>query len=141
MHYCDFPIHFVLGPRKMSRRRKSGCQLGHVVIALSGDEFYLCILLNNEHSCGKTSHIDMHTINSHTYESHQEMCRQLGTLQDDGVWELALQDAVAMYQCPQIRELLLTQLHFCHPANPYTLLNKHCHEWWDDHAFGSKPTR
>ena len=95
---------------------------------LSGDELYLRILLNTEHSCGKASHIDMRTINGYTFESYQETCRQLVLLQDYGEWELALQDAAAMQWCPKISEIHEKLLHFCHPENPHTLFNNHCHE-------------
>eukprot|EP00656_Telonema_subtile_P023030 TRINITY_DN24328_c0_g1_i2.p2 TRINITY_DN24328_c0_g1~~TRINITY_DN24328_c0_g1_i2.p2 ORF type:complete len:129 (-),score=25.12 TRINITY_DN24328_c0_g1_i2:213-599(-) len=39
---------------------------------------------------------------------------------------------LASQMCPQIRDLFVSILIFCSPANPLDLYTQHHHQWWDD---------
>ena len=65
--------------------RERGSAIGrvHTVNPLSGDVFYLCILLHNDHCRGKTSFEDVKKEQDTFFETYQEVCRKLGLLSDD----------------------------------------------------------
>ena len=140
VRYCDYPKHFTFKRNKdgvyWCVRQRMFDTIGrvHTVHPLAGDVFYLRILLNTDHSRGKTSFEYLRTVNGQLQTSYQETCQILGLLQDDGEWDMVLHDAATLQLCPQIRELFTVLLLNCHPANPLELFNTHCHEWWDDVA-------
>ena len=70
--YCNMTLYYVYDkPNKKWKQRKRGFCIGriHSVSPLSGDVFYLRILLHNQHCCGKTSFKDMLT-NDDTVMNH-----------------------------------------------------------------------
>ena len=94
--YLDMPLYYVYDkPNKKWKQRQRGFCIGriHNVSPLSGDVFYLRMLLHNQHCCGKTSFKDMLTIDVTVHESYQSVCCQLGLLSDDHEWTLLLTEA------------------------------------------------
>ena len=127
--YLDMPLTYVYDkPNKKWHERKRGFCIGRInnVSPMSGDVFYLRMLLHNEQSCGKTSFKDMLTIDETVHESYQSVCRQLGLLSDDQEWTLVLTEAAVTKMCPEIRSLYIVILMFCQPLDPKTL------DWTDD---------
>ena len=100
----------------------------HTVNPLSGDVFYLRILLHNDHCRGKTTFEELMSIDGTRYETYQEVCRELGLLSDDQEWLAALRDASVTKLCPQIRELYVIILLFFQPSNALMSLE----EFWID---------
>ena len=98
----------------------------------AGDVFYMRMLLHHDHCRGKTSFTDLRTVNGICHESFQEVCRILGLLQDDKEWDQVLTDGSFTKMCPALRELFITIILFCMPANPQELFEKHHMEWIDD---------
>ena len=140
VRYCDFPKHFTYKNKTdgvyWCVRQRMFDTIGrvHTVLPLAGDVFNLQILLNTDHSRGKTLFEHLRTVNDQLQTSYQETCQILGLLQDDGEWDMVLHDASTLQLCAQIRELFTVLLLNCHPANPLELFNTHCHEWLDDFA-------
>jgi hypothetical protein len=66
------------------------------------------------------------------YETYQEVCRVLGLLQDDLEWDEALTEGSFTKMSSSLRELFVTIVLFCQPANPRDLFNNHFIEWADD---------
>ena len=65
-------------------------------------------------------------------ETFQEVCRELGLLKDDLEWQQVLEESVGTKLCPQIRELYVVILMFCHPSNPRALYDEFWKTWTDD---------
>ena len=105
----------------------------HGVNPLAGEAFYLRILLHTEHCKGKTSFEHLRTLpNGRVCDTYQEVCRELGLLTDDQEWQRVLEESVSTRLCPQIRELYVTILMFCQPANPRSLFDEFWQTWTDD---------
>ena len=106
----------------------------HSVSPISGDIFYFRMLLHHDHCRGKVSFTDLRTLDGVTHATYQEVCRQLGLLQDDREWHDALCTSEVTSTGPQLRELFVTILMFCHPADPVKLFEDHWQEdnWGDD---------
>ena len=134
--YVDFPKKFVWDKdtKEWRERKQESDTIGrvHSVTPAAGDVFYLRVLLHHSHCKGKTSFKNLMTINRRKKESFQEVCRELGLLQDDKEWDLALAEGAATQMCPALRELFITILLFCNPGNPEELFSKHFLEWADD---------
>ena len=136
MTYVDFPKKYVWDKKdkKWRKRKQASDTIGrvHSVNPLAGDVFYLRILLHHAHCKGKTSFNDLMRINGEKKESYQEVCRELGLLQDDKEWDLVLTEGAVTQMCPALRELFITILLFCSPGNPGELFENHFLEWTDD---------
>jgi hypothetical protein len=90
------------------------------------------MLLHHEHCEGKTSFEDLISIEGIAYETYQEVCCVLGLLQDDLEWDEALTEGSFTKMSSSLRELFVTIVLFCQPANPRDLFNNHFIEWADD---------
>ena len=133
--YVDFPKKFTWVQKdKKWKVRAKGQTIGrvHSVSPISGDVFYLRMLLHHDHCRGKTSHTDLRTLDGVVCPTYQEVCRRLGLLQDDNEWHEALEQAAVTGTGPQLRELYVTILLFRNPANPRQLFDDHWGEWGDD---------
>lgn len=132
--YVNFPKIFVFTNHAWHPRITNTNALGRIntIHPLAGDTFYLRMLLNIPHSAGKTSFADLRTVNGVVHETFRDACASLGILMDDGEWHAALRDAAEERLCPQLRELFVTILIFCHPAAPTALFEAHYAEWCDD---------
>ena len=136
--YVDFPKKFTWNQRKKEwqKRKIDSKTIGriHSVSPISGDIFYFRMLLHHDHCRGKVSFTDLRTLDGVTHATYQEVCRQLGLLQDDREWHDALCTSEVTSTGPQLRELFVTILMFCHPADPVKLFEDHWQEdnWGDD---------
>jgi hypothetical protein len=134
--YCDFPEKYTWNKstKKWTVRRGALDTIGRVLTIhpLAGEVYFLRMLLNHEHSKGAISYEYLRTVNGQCCETFQKACQELGLLQNDNEWDSALGDAEGTQMCPQIRELFVTLLLFCNPADPLALFEHHHMHWWDD---------
>ena len=134
--YVDCPesLTWSSGEKKWTIRKNASDTIGriHSVHPVAGEVYYLRMLLHHEHSKGKTSFDHLKTVNGIEQESYQEVCRILGLLQDDQEWDEALTEGSLTRMPSTLRELFVTIVLFCMPANPKELFNKHFLEWSDD---------
>ena len=134
--YVDCPKKFRWDTKKKEwvRRVRDVGTIGrvHSVNPAAGDLFFLRILLHHEHCKGKTSFMELKSFNGEKKETYQEVCRELGLLQDDSEWDQVLTEGAAIKLSPALRELFTTILLFCTPADPRDLFERHFLEWTDD---------
>ena len=125
--YVDFPKKFVWKQKEWRIRKSAFDTIGrvHAMNPAAGDVFFLRILLHHEHSAGKVSFQDMKTVEGEECETYQEVCRVLGLLQDDKEWSNVLIEGSATKLSSALRELFITILLFCVPANPKSLFDNH----------------
>ncbi len=131
--YVDFPKHFTYSSSGWHIRKK-GEVIGriHTLHPLSGDEFYLRMLLHHNHCKGANSYEDLKTVQEVVLETFKEVCGSIGLLQDDNEWSQLLEEAAQTRNCLQLRVLFVVVLLFCEPSNPRRLYDQHVSEWWDD---------
>ena len=86
----------------------------------------------HDHCRSRKSFQDLRTVDGKCLESYQEVCRVLGLLQDDKEWDVVLTEGAATKMCSALRELFVTILMFCFPANPLELFSKYHLDWADD---------
>ena len=135
--YVEMPKHYTYnkGEKTWKARVNDTHTIGrvHSVNPLAGDIFYLRMLLHHDHCRGKESHEDMLILaNGKCCGTYQEVCQELGLLEDDKEWEKVLEEATHSALCPQIRALFITILIFCQPSNPRSLFDKFWEMWTDD---------
>ena len=77
--YVEMPEYCVFKQRKW-KIREQGSAIGrvHTVNPLSGDVFYLQILLHNDHCRGKTSFEDVKKVQDKACKTYQEVSWVLG---------------------------------------------------------------
>ena len=77
------------------RQRNINSSVGRIfrINPMSGDLYYLRLLLNTDFSRGKISFQDLKTVDGVLYENYQQVCRALGLLNDDTEWHSALEQA------------------------------------------------
>ena len=127
--YGDFPRHYTWNTARKTwqkrRRQQTAETIGRVVSVSPrhGEVFYLRILLH--HVPGATCFGDLRTVNGVVCQTYQEACQQRGLLQNDGEWEMTLQEAAFTRMPAEIRQLFVTILLFCAPAEPLRLLEGH----------------
>ena len=134
--YVDFPKFFTWNKttKKWTIRKGSFDTIGrvHAMHPLAGDVFYLRMILHHDHCRGKESFIDLRTVDGVALETYQEVCRQLGLLQDDREWEEVLSEGAVTKLSYALRELFVVILLFCYPANPKELFENFHQDWADD---------
>ena len=136
--YPDFPLHYRwdAGGKRWLRRRnlQTAPTIGRVVTLAPrhGDVFYLRILLH--HVPGATTFAELRTADGEVCATHQEACRRLGLLQDDGEWAATLAEAARTHRPGQIRQLYVTILLFCDPADPAALFHNNQVRMGEDYA-------
>ncbi|KAF0314588.1 hypothetical protein FJT64_014988 [Amphibalanus amphitrite] len=127
--YPDFPRHcrWDKGRRNWVRRQnhQAAPTIGRVVSVSprQGDVFYLRLLLH--HVPGATSFAELRTVAGVVCATHQEACRRRGLLQEDAEWDVTMQEAALVQMPRQLRQLLVTILLFCEPADPAGLFERH----------------
>ena len=139
--YVDFPEHFTWKDKEWNQRKRGPSDtIGriHVVNPAAGDVYYLRMLLHHDHCKGKKGFEDLRTIDGHTLETYQEVCRVLGLLQDDREWDEALEEGSLTLMSASLRELYVTILMFCMPASPRDLFEKHHLQWAEDYEHNAK---
>ena len=137
--YVDFPesLTWNASEKHWKLRKNASDTIGriHSVHPVAGEVYYLRMLLHHEHSKGKISFEHLKTVDGVDKESYQEVCRTLGLLQDDQEWDEALAEGSLTRMSSTLRELFVTIVLFCMPANPKELFDKHYLEWSDDFKF------
>ena len=124
--YPNFPRHYAWhsGNKKWAKRRnrQTNVTIGRVVSMSPqhGDVYYLRVLLHQV--TGATTFAELRTVEGYVCETYREACQRRGLLQDDAEWDVALRDAVEARLPAQIRQLYVTILLFCAPAEPLRLL-------------------
>ena len=138
MRYVDMPTKYTYSKKEKEwkpRDKNRKCDtLGRVdnVHPAAGDRFYLRLLLNSDHCKGKTSFKHLKIVDDDKpCESYQEACRKLGLLQDDGEWELVLEEAASTRTCSNQIGLFVTIALFNNPADPKALFEKFWLTWTD----------
>ena len=138
--YVDMPdLHVYDTKNKVWKKRKQNLNtvIGrvHSINPVSGDVYYLRLLLHDNHCKGKISFSDMLKLPNGTCETYKQVCCELGLLADDKEWERALEEAGVTKLCPQIRQLYTMILMFCFPGNPRALFDQFWQDWCDDFQF------
>ena len=136
VQYVDMPKKFRYDQKaKMWVKRKNKSDtIGrvHSVNPVAGDVFYLRLLLHNDHCLGKKSFRDLCTVNGEMCDTFKEACTKLGLLQDDNEWHQVLMEADSIRSAPAVRELYITIVLYCEPADPRRLFENHWEKWTDD---------
>ena len=144
LRYVDMPTKYTYDKKEKKwkpRDKNRKCDtLGRVdnVHPAAGDRFYLRLLLNSD-QCKMCESFEMlRTVPKDMYfkekkpcGSYQEACRELGLLQDDREWELALEEAAATRSCSNQIGLFVTIAIFNNPADPSSLFEKFWLSWTD----------
>merc|ERR1712214_63135 len=137
--YLDMPEkHVFVKKEKTWRKRKvnteSVSNIGriHSVNPVAGETYYLRTLLHHDHCRGKTSFADLLKVPGKDCATYQEVCFELGLLNDDGEWRRILEESAVTRMCPEIRELFVIILMFCMPSNPPALFDEFWSTWCDD---------
>ena len=127
--YPDMPAHCVYNKstKAWKERARGAPSVGRVfsIQPSAGDAYYLRLLLYNEHSRGKTSFNDLLTYNGIRMVSFRDVCREIGLLADDAEYDGTMSDAVQSGMPSSIRELFVSILLFCEPADPRGLFEKY----------------
>ena len=136
LQYVEMPKKFrydVKGKIWVQRKNKSDT-IGrvHSINPVAGDVFYLRLLLHNDHCKGKKSFEDLRTVNGEVCDTFKEACTKLGMLQDDDEWHQVLTEADFIRSTPAVRELYITIVLYCEPADPGRLFQDHWEKWTDD---------
>ena len=143
LRYVDMPTKYTYDKKAKkwkARDKKRKCDtLGRVdnVHPSAGDRFYLRLLLNSDQCKTCESFKMLRTVPKEQHRtkdpcsSYQEACRQLGLLQDDREWELALEEAAATRSCSNQIGLFVTIALFNNPADPSSLFDKFWLSWTD----------
>lgn len=126
--YQEFPNHFIIKSDETNPQSKVWSCHQHISFAIgwmiyvgptAGERFYLQTLPMVIR--GPKSFNDLKTVNSESCETFHEACINLGLLDDDGKWEICLQDAANIKTGPQLCHLFTTLLLFCTPTHPNVL--------------------
>ena len=119
-YYCEMPHYFTFNkklgawkPRKRGEDKVIARM--YSVSPLDREKFCLRSLLL--HVPGATGYEDLMTHNRVVYTSFQESCIARGLMDDDGEWDRALTEAVALLMPKQCRQLFVTILTHCQPSD------------------------
>ena len=118
-----------------SRRQRNSFAIGRMfyVGPTAGERFYLRTLLMVVR--GPKSFDDLKTADGHICDTFHEACLRRGLLEDDGEWEMCLQEAADIKSGSQLRHLFTTLLLFCTPAQPNLLWTRFRDKICDDLRF------
>ena len=117
--YQDFPSKFVWDQcRHAWKERQREFAIGHMYYTNpnAGDRFYLCLLLTVVK--GATSFENLHTVDGIVHATFKQACIACGLLEDDQEWIQCLQEASHMQTGSQLRNLFVTIIKDCSPAQP-----------------------
>ena len=123
--YIDFPKHFIWNNRTWQKRKRGGDKVisrMYFVNPKDEERFYLRALLNLTY--GAKSFADLRTVNDVEFSTFKEAAYQLGLVDDDNECDACLSEAIT-YQMPsQLRQLFVSMLVYCQPANIKALWDK-----------------
>jgi hypothetical protein len=126
LKYHEVPVHFVWqakdrGWKRRERRGKDVIARMYTVSPGEGERFYLRILLTTVR--GPVSFEALRTHNGIVYETFKEAAIAHGLLEDDGEYEACINEAKTFQSPVQLRDLFVTILVYCSPANIQRLYN------------------
>jgi hypothetical protein len=136
--YCEVPRYFTWDPSKKAfQRRKQGKDVdGHpgvkatdalgrvyTVHPSNAECFYLRMLLHVVR--GPTSFLHLKTVGGVLCRTFREACQRRGLLENDGQWNMALEEASATQTPKRIRHLFAILLTTCGISNPLHLWEKY----------------
>lgn len=124
--YVDVGKHYTWSNGKFKRRvNEKLYQIGRVytVHPRETERFYLRMLLHKIR--GPESFVFLRTVNGVVCETFQQACQELGLLESDNHWDLALGEAADTSHPYQIRDLFAVILTSGVPANPHMLWDTH----------------
>jgi len=87
-----------------------------------GEVYYLRLLLL--HVGGPTSFTELRTVNGELCETFKDACARLNLLNNDDEWRDCLTEASTCQMASRLRQLFVTLLVFCEPANPLSLFEQ-----------------
>lgn len=132
--YQEFPLHFTFKkyPKKHWAERLQQPSIGRMVYVspTAGERFYLRILLSVVR--GPRSFADLLRFNGQRYNTFREACIARGLLEDDGEWNICLEQAVDLRTGQSLRHLFATILLFSNPISPARLWEKFKESICDD---------
>ncbi|XP_074303613.1 uncharacterized protein LOC141638064 [Silene latifolia] len=131
--YADFPSKWVWDDNnKIWTRRQKGFKIGRIYFATpnSGEVYYLRLLLNIVK--GAKCFADIRTVNGFVHPTFKAACNDLGLLDGDEEWNVALNEAATWATGHQLRELFATLLIFCEVSDPKQLWLTHWKNLSDD---------
>lgn len=123
--YVDVGIHFTWKNSTFTRRKTKQYQIKRVYLVhpRETEKLYLRMLLHKVR--GPTSFEFLRTVNSIVCETFQKACQELGLLETDNHWDMALKEATDLSHPQQIRELFAVILTSGVPSNPNELWITH----------------
>ena len=95
----------------------------HTVHPAAEEPFHLRILFH--HVPGADNFSALRGVRALEFSTFQEACLARGLLQNDAEWDLASPEATCTQSCSSVREIYVTVLLFCNPADPAGLFEKH----------------
>ena len=119
----------------IKRKQKAGNVIGrvHSIHPVSGEVYFLRLLLHDNHCRGKESFDDLRKLSDgRMCETFKEVCNELGLLSNDTEWHRILEESAVTKMCPEIRQMFVIILLFCLPTNPLALFNEFWVTWYDD---------
>lgn len=123
--YMNVGMHYTWKDKKFTRRKNNLYSIGRVYTVHPKDieKFYLRLLLHK--IPGPTCYEDLRTVNGRLCETFQEACQELGLLECDNHWDMALTEATETAVPRKIRDLFAIILTFGIPSAPKDLWIKH----------------
>ena len=95
--------------------------IGRMYSASPRDREKFCLRSLLLHVRGASSYADLKTYNGVVYDTFQEACLARGLLENDGEWDRALSEGVALLMPQQCRQLFVTIMTHCQPSDPKQL--------------------
>ena len=128
--YPEIPEKFVFHKDEgcWKTRKRGDKIIGRMYSVSPRDREKYCLRLLLLHVRGATSYEDLRSVNGVVCGSFQEACIAKGLLDDDQEWDRAIEEAISLLMPRQCRQLFVTILTHCQPADPKAL--------WDSHKEG-----
>lgn len=82
--------------------------------------FFLRLLLHNIR--GPQNFNELKTVNGNLFSTFREACIELGLLENDNQWNIALTEAAKICTANQIRNLFCIIITTCNPSDPLGML-------------------
>jgi len=122
----------------MTCQNELGCVIGrmYTLHPNQGDVYYMRLLLL--HIRGPTSFLELRTVDGMLCETFKDACARLNLLNNDDEWRDCLTEASTCQMAPRLRQLFVTLLVFCEPADPLSLFDQFSDNLAEDIAYQLK---
>jgi hypothetical protein len=133
--YTAIPKHYVFDTkqRKWTPRKRGGQKvIVRMYAASPADREKFCLRLLLLHVPGATSFEYLRTVQGEIKDTFHAACLASGLLTDDRQWDAALREASTLQMPRQCRQLFVTILTHCEPADPRALWDAHCESLSED---------